>query len=116
MTLRQEQGQAAEKRACGHLEQNGLRLLDRNFRSRRGEIDLIMQDGDTIVFVEVRFRRKSTFGSAAESVDWRKQQKLIAAAQYYLLKHPQRAQHPARFDVVAMSDGSLEWIKNAFQA
>lgn len=113
-----ERGKHAEQRACDYLQAQGLQLLQRNYRSKRGEIDLIMQDTDKLVFVEVRYRRQSQFGSAAESVDWRKQAKLVACAQHYILTHPQRQQQACRFDVVALSGPgpTLEWIPNAFAA
>lgn len=111
-------GTEAETRAWHYLESRGLRLLQRNYRSRRGEIDLVLQDRDSLVFVEVRYRRESRFGSGAESVDRHKQSKLIACAQHYLQVHPQMARQPCRFDVVAVSgtDESVEWIRNAFGA
>ncbi|HEV59188.1 MAG TPA: YraN family protein, partial [Phycisphaerales bacterium] len=86
-----------------------------NYRCRRGEIDLVMRDGATLVFVEVRLRRNPRYGGAAASIDYRKQQKLVATAQHYLLAHPHDG--PARFDVVAMAGGSsIDWIRNAFEA
>lgn len=114
MTERQARGAQAEERARAHLEHAGLKLLARNYRCPRGELDLVMADGDTLVFVEVRFRRSTAFGSAAESVDARKRARLIAAAEHYLLAHP--ADRPCRFDVVA-ADGnaSVEWLRDAFR-
>ena len=109
-------GHDAESLACARLEQAGLRLLCRNYRCPRGEIDLVMDDRGTLVFVEVRYRRSSTFGSAAESVDQRKQQRLLAAAQHYLL-HSQR-DNPCRFDVVAINGAAnpqLDWLRDAFR-
>jgi uncharacterized protein (TIGR00252 family) len=80
---------------------------------RFGEIDLVMRDGATLVFVEVRYRRSDRFGAPAETVDRRKQQRLTAAANHYLQAHPTVL--PCRFDVVAVSGGDrIEWIKNAF--
>lgn len=110
-------GRDAELRARQHLLANGLKLLQCNYHSRHGEIDLVMQDRDSVVFVEVRYRRQRAYGSAAESVDRRKQSRLIACAQHYLLTHPDRAGQPCRFDVVTIngSDG-LDWIRNAFDA
>ena len=77
-------GSAAEDAAKTHLEQRGLKLLEQNFRCRRGEIDLIMQDGTGLVFIEVRYRRQNRFGSALESVTPAKQARVVAAARYYL--------------------------------
>jgi putative endonuclease len=109
-------GQDAESLACARLEGAGLRLLCRNYRCPRGEIDLVMEDRGTLVFVEVRYRRSSMFGSAAESVNERKQSRLLAAAQHYLMHNQQDA--PCRFDVVAL-DGTenpkMEWLRDAFR-
>jgi len=120
MAYQQSRGQDAENCACTHLEQQGLHLLTRNYRSRLGEIDLIMQDRDSLVFVEVRYRHRQDFGSGAESVDHRKQLKLIACAQHYAQAHPKIADQPCRFDVVSIgSPGAgeqIQWIRNAFLA
>jgi len=107
-------GAEAEALAGEHLERAGLRILTRNYRCPQGEIDLVVEDRDVLVFVEVRYRHTSGFGSAMESVDRRKQQRLIAAARHYLA-----AQHidcPCRFDVVAITGtpSTLEWLRNAF--
>jgi putative endonuclease len=111
-------GRDAEDRACHYLQKHGLRLLHRNYRSKRGEIDLILQDTDSLVFVEVRYRRQSGFGSAAETVDRRKQAKLIACARYFLQAHPDTARQPCRFDVLSIDGPTsrIEWIQNAFSA
>lgn len=114
-----EQGQEAEQQACEFLQRQGLRSITRNYRCRIGEIDLIMQSHDCLVFVEVRFRRYSEFGGAAASVDRRKQRRLLATAQLYLQQH-KASNRPCRFDVVAVlpgPDGTLtfDWIKNAFE-
>jgi putative endonuclease len=109
-------GRAAEEAACGFLEERGLRPVARNFRCRQGEIDLVMAEGRTLVFVEVRYRRDIRFGSAAESVNGRKQRRIITAAQYYLQQNPGASKQPCRFDVVALGGQgeAVEWIKNAF--
>lgn len=111
-------GRDAEQMALRHLEQHGLKLVARNFRCARGEIDLIMRQKDMLVFVEVRARRNDHFGSGADSVDARKQAKLNAAAALYLQQHPQ-PDRPCRFDVVAVSFASdpprLDWILDAFE-
>ncbi len=111
-------GTWAEARAEAYLRACGLELLTRNYRSRRGECDLIMRQGQTLVFVEVRYRRDSYHGTPAESVDWRKQRKLRACADYYLQRHPRLARKPCRFDIVSLSgeraDPQVEWIPGAF--
>ena len=115
----QERGAAAEALARQHLEQQGLRLLAQNWRCRLGELDLVMLDADTVVFVEVRYRRYSAWGGAAESVDARKREKLSRAAQHFLQQESRWAKHPCRFDVIAITADShapahLDWIQNAF--
>jgi len=106
-------GQSAESRAEAFLKVRGLKLVARNWRCRFGEIDLIMQDGTTLVFVEVRLRSRSDFGGAAASVTPAKQKKLLAAARQYLATL--KTLPPCRFDVVALSgDAAPEWIRNAF--
>jgi len=111
-------GKDAETRAWHYLQARGLQLLQRNYRSKRGEIDLVMQDTDSLVFVEVRYRRQSQFGSALESVDRRKQARLIACARHYIQTYPEAASQPCRFDVVSIngSPGEVEWVQNAFTA
>lgn len=114
----QTRGKDAEDRACHYLQTQGLQLLQRNYRSKRGEIDLILQDKDSLVFVEVRYRARAAHGSAAESVDWRKQSKLIKCARHFLQAHPDTASQACRFDVISVSGPSdaIDWIQNAFIA
>ena len=119
---RQTIGQAAEGWALTHLEEHGLRLLARNWRCRLGELDLVMLDGDTVVFVEVRYRRHNAWGGAEASVDARKRSRVSAAAQVFLQQQPRWARRPCRFDVVAIgpaervSPPRLNWIRSAFDA
>jgi putative endonuclease len=112
------QGNTAEMLAEKFLTQQGLRTLCKNYRCKLGEIDLIMMQGDTLVFVEVRLRSNSRFSSAAESVTGRKQQKIIRAAQVYLQQTQLTEQISCRFDVVALTRNEAnaipEWIPNAF--
>jgi putative endonuclease len=112
-------GRQAEEAACRHLTAHGLTLLARNFRCRRGEIDLVMQERDCVVFVEVRCRNNPRFGGPLESVDWKKREKLAATAQYYLQTHVLAAQQSARFDVIAVildtPPARIEWIRDAFR-
>lgn len=113
----QQRGKAAEDLAVEYLEKSGLVCLTRNFSCRYGEIDLIMHDKNTLVFVEVRYRKTNTFGGAIASVTYSKQQKIIHTAQYYLQKMNQY-NSICRFDVVAISlkdeKPIIEWIENAF--
>ena len=113
---RQAAGQRAEDLARTYLEERGLATIARNYRCRRGEIDLVMRDGAVTVFVEVRLRRPGAFASAAESVDARKQARIIAAARHFLAF---RAESPCRFDCVLLSRldaAAIEWVKSAFDA
>lgn len=107
-------GAQAERQAAQYLRQQGLQPVAQNYRSRFGEIDLIMRDGATLVFVEVRLRRNGDFGGAAASIDAHKQRRIVRTAQQYLadLAHVP----PCRFDAVLMGDGGVEWLRNAFEA
>jgi len=113
-TAKQLAGDAAEERARTWLERQGLTTIERNFRCKGGEIDLVMQDGATLVFVEVRKRARGGFGGAAASVTPRKQARLVIAAQTFLLRY--RHLPPCRFDVVAIDGDALEWLKNVIEA
>lgn len=116
---RKEAGVAAEAAACRFLEAQGLKLLEKNFRCRTGEIDLIMRDGPVIALVEVRLRSSARFGGAAGSVDGKKQKRLIAAARYLTMVRADMRSHPLRFDVVTLEPGGaaleIRWIKDAFR-
>ncbi len=101
-----------ETLALHYLEARGLKTLTRNYRCHSGEIDLIMLDADCLSFVEVRYRKHAGYGNAAETVNRRKQQRLIRAAQHYLLRYPSGLD--CRFDVVAITGSQVEWLKNAF--
>lgn len=108
-------GDKAEMLAAAHLEKQGLRVVERNYRCRQGEIDLIMREGDTLVFVEVRLRTNTKFGGAAESITQQKQGKILQTARHYLAG--QRKLPPCRFDAVllgGLDGGTIEWLKNAF--
>ena len=108
-------GDLAEARAETFLLQQGLVKRAKNYRCKVGEIDLIMQHDNTIVFVEVRLRTHTGFANAAESVNYRKQQKIIKTAQYYLQQYGLTDKANCRFDVIAFSDNdNPEWIKDAF--
>lgn len=110
-------GAAAEDLALSHLEAQGLALVARNLRVPGGELDLVMRDGPQLVIVEVRKRSSSAFGSAFESVDARKQQRLIHATRALLSRRDDLAGLAVRFDVVAL-DGrdQIQWLRAAFDA
>ena len=107
-------GRAAEDRALKELSAAGLRLVARNFRCRLGEIDLVMRDADTLVFVEVRSRARSDYGGAAASVGPAKQHRLRREAQRYLNEHFGDHWPPCRFDVCALEGAGIDWIRDAF--
>lgn len=117
-----ERGRIAEDIACNHLNnQFGLVLLDRNYRTPHGEIDLIMKDGDTTVFIEVRSRKKETILNTLETIDRRKCMRIIHSSEYYLQRHVSNYNEmKCRFDVVTLCGpleaARLEWIKDAFEA
>ncbi len=113
---RSTKGKIAEELARDYLKNNGLRFIDKNFNSRYGEIDLIMQDQNSLVFIEVRYRKNQDYGGAKASVTFSKQQKIQKTALYYMQQKGR--EFNARFDVIAMSGENknltIEWIKNAF--
>jgi putative endonuclease len=116
-TAAQVAGADAEREARRLLETAGLSCLASNVRFKVGELDLVMKDGEALVFVEVRARATRGFGGAAGSIDHRKQLRLQRAAQrFLLLNFGQRAWPPCRFDVVAFEAGQANWIKAAFDA
>ncbi len=118
MNTSQQQGNLAEQQALSYLINAGLTPIRQNYHSKRGEIDLIMADGDSLVFIEVRYRKSDRFGSAIESVNAQKQQRIIQTAEYFLLQNATKYRN-YRFDVVAISptgnETSISWIKDAFQ-
>jgi putative endonuclease len=117
-----EAGRRGEDLACRHLESQGLELLERNYRCRAGEIDLVMLEGRTLVLVEVRSRTSATHGGAAATVGSRKQRRFTLAARHLMLTRPQYRRLAARFDVVAIDPtpgggpARLTWIRDAFRA
>lgn len=121
MVTTKQAGDEGEARALRHLQQQGLTLVERNYRVARGpgapggEIDLIMRARDgTLVFVEVRSRQHLGFGGAAASVGWAKQQRLVRTAQQYLMRY--RTPPPCRFDVLVCEDTRIHWLAAAFDA
>ncbi|MBT5718940.1 MAG: YraN family protein [Gammaproteobacteria bacterium] len=117
-------GKAQESRAADFLRSKGLKLLSTNYHSRFGEIDLIMSDSGTLVFIEVRYRANGLFGGAAASVTVAKQRRIRLTAAHYLQTHTGLQHCPCRFDVLGLSGGAdansqtgaqrFDWIKNAF--
>jgi putative endonuclease len=118
---RRETGLAQEAHAAQYLMRQGLQLIKRNYTCRVGEIDLIMRDGDTLVFVEVRFRTRSDFIDPVTSVNYRKQKKLLRTAATYLKHYGLTNSVPCRIDVLGLSGSDnnegiqFNWIRNAIQ-
>ena len=116
--MNERRGTQAEQLAESWLTCQGLSPVTRNFRGAGGELDLIMREGDTLVMLEVRHRSDARHGNAAESITPGKQQRLMRAAELFLLRHPEQRRLAVRFDVVAF-DGELklppEWLKDAFR-
>lgn len=115
----QRSGHAAEQQASAYLQQHGVQIIARNLRCRHGEMDLVAQDGRTLVFIEVRARRGSRHGGAAASVNRHKQQRMIRTARS-LLPHLVRQYFggdtpPCRFDVITVEAGTLQWLRHAFE-
>ncbi len=111
-------GQRSERQAERFLVRQGLRTVARNWHCRHGELDLVMVDGDTLVFVEVRMRSPRGFGGGIESVHERKQQRLANAASMFLSGHPEWQDRPCRFDVLGIDGpaGAEHWLRDAFEA
>lgn len=110
---KQRQGQHWEQAALAHLQGHGLQLVEANFQCKGGEIDLVMRDGDTLVFVEVRQRANAEHGGAAASITPAKIRRLVRAAQLYLVRFAETP--PCRFDVVAINAGRLAWLRDAIE-
>lgn len=110
-------GQVVEQLACEYLQAQGLSLIEKNYDCFLGEIDLIMHDKETLVFVEVRYRRGCGFGAPIETVTSSKQKKIIKTAYHYLSKY-RHSDSPCRFDVVAvhgvLQNPQIEWVRDAF--
>ncbi|HUP30243.1 MAG TPA: YraN family protein [Usitatibacter sp.] len=112
-TPAQAAGGDAEERAARFLASHGLRIVERNYRTRMGEIDLIACEDDTLVFVEVRLRSSERFGGALGSIDARKRARIEAAARHYLMRI--KREPPCRFDVVTLAGGEPAWLRGAFE-
>ena len=114
MENRRKKGSRYESVAAACLQERGYTILERNFSSREGEIDLIARDGEYLVFVEVKYRRTMGLGEPAEAVGFAKQEKIRKTAQYYLYKNQVSQDQQCRFDVVAILGDQVEVITNAF--
>ena len=107
-------GSSYEALAERYLETQGYRILEKNYRCRQGEIDLIAMDGEYRVFVEVKYRKDERNGSPLESVDPRKQRRISRTASWYLMCHPETYRMPCRFDVVGIEGERITLIRDAF--
>ena len=114
----QSKGRHGEDLALFHLKQHGLKLVSRNYRCRFGEIDIVMKDGDELVFVEVKYRQSESLFPTVELVDFTKQKKLLRSANHYLGRHRVPQETVSRFDVVGITgvqgEENFDWIQNAF--
>ena len=112
-------GLGYERLALNYLRQSGLVFIQKNIRYRFGELDLVMRDNETIVFIEVKYRATNTFGGALSSVTYQKQQRLEKAALAWLAEHNRSDMEPCRFDLVAITGKNcnlqFQWLKNIFQ-
>lgn len=108
-------GSDKEKMAREYLIQNGLRVLECNYRNKKGEIDIIAQDGMTLVFVEVKYRKTASLGHPEEAVNTIKMKKICNVASYYMLSKKYNSNTQCRFDVVAIEGDIIRWHKNAFE-
>ena len=109
-----KKGNEQEQLACEYLESRGMKILERNFRGRQGEIDIIGSHDGYLVFVEVKYRGGRNKGSAMEAVDIRKQRQICKVADYYRFLHKVNAGIGIRYDVVAIQGEEIEWLQNAF--
>lgn len=106
-------GSQYEALAARYLNEQGLEVLEQNYRSRQGEIDLIARDGEYLVFIEVKYRKNDSLGFPEEAVAPRKQQRIARTAGYYLYRQGY-GDIPCRFDVIAILGNRIRWIKHAF--
>jgi putative endonuclease len=113
-----KKGNVAEQQAVIFLQQQGLKVVQQNFRCRSGEIDIIAFDRDTLVFIEVKLRQNQNYASAGESITYSKQQRILRTAQYFLYIHPQYQHCNLRFDGVLFAhiNHPPEWVQSAFDA
>lgn len=112
---RRKTGQEQEELAARYLEEKGYQILERNYRIRTGEIDIIAKDQNCLVFVEVKYRQNEKLGNPLEAVDYRKQRKICQTAQHYLYRH-KLWNTGCRFDVIGITGTQICHIKNAFEA
>ena len=114
MENKRQIGSDYEQKAMQYLQDCGYRILEKNYRNRSGEIDIIATKGGNLIFVEVKYRTTSMYGHPLEAVNWRKQKQIRKVAQFYLMCHGQSEWTPCRFDVIAFEGEKITHIENAF--
>ena len=107
-------GSEKEQQALDYLTEHNVKILDKNYYFRGGEIDLIVQDGEYVCFIEVKYRKSNNFGAPEEAVTLSKQKKIIQGAKVYLYLNRYPTDTPCRFDVISVSGQEIKWIKDAF--
>jgi putative endonuclease len=110
-----KKGTEYELKAVEYLKKNGIRILEQNYRNRKGEIDIIGKDGEYTVFFEVKYRKDNSKGSPAEAVTYSKQKTICTVADYYRLTHGMGEYTPTRYDVIGICGEEITWYKNAFE-
>ncbi len=111
--MSRKEGDAGEDLACQYLLNKGFKILHKKFRSRFGEIDIIANKGELVVFVEVKYRNSPKFGKGFEAISKSKMDKIIKTSQYFIASHPDK--YIYRYDVISIDDGKITHIENAFQ-
>lgn len=114
MINRRKEGAAYEDTAASFLQEQGLVILEKNFRCRTGEIDIIAREGSVLIFAEVKYRSNGSCGSPLEAVGVKKQRIICRVALYYLQSHGMGLDQPCRFDVLGLHGNQIEHIRNAF--
>lgn len=104
-----------EEKAAEFLRKQGLHIIEKNYRCKKGEVDLIARDGRYLVFAEVKYRSDGRAGDSLEAVDWKKQRRISGAAQQYLVTHYGTTDIACRFDVVGFDGEEIRWLPNAFE-
>ncbi|MCR5733087.1 MAG: YraN family protein [Lachnospiraceae bacterium] len=113
-TNKRRTGSRYEDKACEFLQKQGLKIIERNFRCKKGEIDIIARDEKTVVFLEVKYRKNKSMGFPCEAVDQKKQATISAVADFYRIRYKLSDETAYRFDVISIMGDEIKWYKNAF--
>lgn len=116
MENKRKLGAEQEELAAAYVTEQGARVLDKNFYFRGGELDLVVQDGEYLCFIEVKYRKSRTYGYPEEAVTPAKQRKILRGVRYYMYQKKYPEDTPCRFDVISIYKEEIQWIKNAFTA